>query len=186
MRHLFIILFSFLFITSFCVAQVDKNKELRLAEFKFESIFGSTNAEPKSTYCLLGTGFFRTPRSEDSDILLLNWIRKHPKASVIPVSSFGSVEIDEPDSKMVYCWIVDQNDTLNNYLVKNGCFPGGTMMRPKTWDEMEKREKEFYEDSNEKPDVRVFVNKDIYDKFIEQIKSAELYASKNKLGIWKE
>ncbi len=85
---------------------------------------------------------------------------------------------------IIYCWVVDNKDTLNNYLIKNGCYPGGTMMRPKTWDEMEKWEKDLYFDTDEKPDVRVFVDKKAYDSFIEQIKIAEQFARDNKLGIW--
>ncbi|MBI3232850.1 MAG: hypothetical protein HYZ42_02220, partial [Bacteroidetes bacterium] len=98
--------------------------------------------------------------------------------------SYGPTEIKDKDSKMVYCWVIDNKDTLNNYLIKNGCFPGGTMMRPKTWDEMEKLERELYEGTGEKPDVKVYVDKKTYDVFIEQIKTAELYAKENNLGIW--
>jgi hypothetical protein len=65
---------------------------------------------------------------------------------------------------MTYCWVIDQKDTLNNYLIRNGCFPGGTMMRA-TYSKNIVRKKE-------------------YEVFIEQIKSAELYARKMELGIW--
>ncbi len=103
---------------------------------------------------------------------------------VVSVSSFGPTEIKDPESKMVYCWVIEGQDTLNNYLIRNGCFPGGTMVRPKTWNEMEKWEKELYEDTDEKPNVKVFVDKKTYDGFIEQIKIAEQFARENKLGIW--
>ena len=178
-----LILFSLLISNSSCKGQ-ETNRTLKISDFKFESIFGMTSKEPKNQYCLLGTGFFRTPRSNNSDSLITEWIKSHPNAFVIPVSSFGPTEIEEKDSKMIYCWVIENNDTLNNHLIKNGCFPGGTMMRPKTWSEMEKWEKELYED--EKPDVKVYVSKKIYDTFIEQIKMAELHARENKFGIWLE
>lgn len=135
-----------------------------LSNFKFQSIFGSTDSEPENIYCLLGTGFLRSPHSENSDSLINTWIENHPKAIVVPVSSFGPLETEKPDSKMTYCWVIDQNDTLNNYLIKNGCFPGGTMMR-----------------ANES---NYIIRKKEYVAFIKQIESAELYAQNKKLGIW--
>jgi len=87
---------------------------------------------------------------------------------------------------MIFCLIIQDSDTLNNYLIRNGCFPGGTMIRPKTWNEMEKWEKELYEEADEKPNVEVLMEKEDYDKFIEQIMRAEIYASGKKLGIWEE
>ncbi|MEY5048038.1 MAG: hypothetical protein RLZZ175_1397 [Bacteroidota bacterium] len=157
---------------------------LKISDFKFESIFGMNTSEPQKIYCLLGSGFFRTPRSKNSDSLITDWLKGHPQAIVISISSFGPTEIKDPESKMIYCWVIDGKDTLNNFLIKNGCFPGGTMIRPKTWDEMDKREKELYEGTDEKPDVKVYVDKKTFNNFINQIKSAELYARENKLGIW--
>ncbi len=177
-----IIMISLLTINS-CRGQ-EKKESLKISDFEFQSIFGTIDKDPKSNYCLLGSGFFTTPRSDNSDSLINEWFKTHPNAIVVPVSSFGPTEIKDPESKMVYCWVIDGQDILNNYLIRNGCFPGGTMIRPKTWDEMEKWEKELYEDTDEKPDVKVYVDKKTYDKFIEQIKSAELFARENKLGIW--
>lgn len=178
-----ILIVSFLGTLNSCSGQ-EKKEPLKIADFEFKSIFGMTSKEPKNTYCLLGTGFFRAPSAANSDSLIIEWIKVHPNATVVPVSSLGQVEIKDPETTMTYCWVIDNKDTLNNYLIKNGCFPGGTMMRPKTWDEMEKWEKELYEDTDEKPDVKVFIDKKTYDNFIEQIKSAELIARENKLGIW--
>lgn len=137
MKHLIILTSIILTFTS-CNGQEKQVEQLKLSDFKFESIFGTTASEPKTTYSLLGTGFFRTPHSNNSDSLITSWINKHPEAVVIPISAFGPVKLKDPESKMKYCWVIDQKDTLNNYLIKEGCFPGGTMMRPKTWDEMEK------------------------------------------------
>lgn len=165
--------------------QVSVKKQLPLADVSFESIFGTSVSEgDKTIYCLLGSGFFRSPRSSISDSLIHEWLLKHQQAIVIPVSSFGPTEIDNPDSRMIYCWVVQGGDTLNNYLIRNGCFPGGTMLRPKTWKEMNKRERDLYKGTGEKPDVQVHVDKETYAEFVEQIKSAEIYARDNSLGIW--
>jgi len=173
-----------LFLTLIGCNEQESIESLLLSDFKFESILGTTNKEPQNTYCLLGSGFFRTPRSSNSDSLISDWIQAHPNAVVVPVSSYGPTVVKDKDSKMIYCWLIDNEDTLNNYLIKNGCFPSGTMMRPKIWDEMETWEKELYEGTGEKPDVKVHVDQATYDKFIEQIKSAEIYAKEEKLGIW--
>lgn len=164
----------------------ETTKPLKVADVTFNSIFGMTRTEPKSTYCLLGSGFFRTPRSNNSDSLITAWIKSHPNAIIIPVTSFGPVETNDPESKMIYCWIMDGDEILNIYLIRNGCFPGGTMIRPKTWREMGKAEKESYENLDDKPNVKVFIEEKKYANFIDQIKSAETYARKNKLGIWLE
>lgn len=164
MKLIVIVLIVILTLSS-CNGQ-SANKGLKLTDFKFESIFGTTDLEPDNTYCLLGTGFFRAHSSNDSDSLINDWIRNHSNAKVVAVSSFGPVETENPDSRMIYCWVIEKQDTLNNYLIKNGCFPGGTMMKP---DESKRS-----------------VSKRDYKSFIEQIKAAELYAREQKIRIWKE
>lgn len=166
-----------------CQAQQSK-PGLHISDVKFKSYFGYTATDPGSGYCLLGSGFFKTPSSDNSDSLIASWIKAHPNAMIVPVSSFGPVASSNKNSKMIYCWIIDKTDTLNNYLVRKGCFPGGTMIRPKTWKEMSKRERDIYIDLDEKPEVTVYIDKSSYDTFIEQITVAEAYAQKHKLGIW--
>ncbi len=165
-----------------CTGQTISNN-LSLTDFTFSSIFGTIKTDSTNAYCLLGTGFFRTPRSDNSDSLIADWINKHPKAIIIPVSSFGPSMNDDNKSKITYCWLVDGNDTINNYLIRNGCFPGGTMQRPQTWSEMTRKEKSNYR-GDDKPNISVLIDKSSYDNFIEQIKTAEIFASENKLGIW--
>lgn len=170
LKIIFILIVSIIIIQSGCGKEHQNN--LSLKELKFESIFGVSEKDPNNIYCLLGTGFFRAPRSENSDSLIIQWMNSHPKAIVIPISSLE----EKSNSKMTYCWIVEEKDTLNNYLIKNGCFPGGTMMRPKTWEDMGEKES----------GMKVHVDKDVYDRFIEQIKEAEIYARNNKIGIWQK
>ena len=153
-------------------------KRIHLSDLKFESIFGTNSKDSLQTYCLLGTGFFRAPFSKNADSLIQGWMRTHPNAEVVPVST-----LDEPKSKMTYCWLIDKGDTINNYMIRNGCYPGGTMMRPQTYEEMSDKMKKVYNDI-EKPDIKVHIDKKSYDNFIEQIKIAEAFAETNKLGIW--
>ena len=170
-----------------CSCNRDGAKEQRtLSDFRFESIFGQTSREPKSTFCILGSGFFRAPRSANSDSMITEWMKYHPNAAVVPVSSFGPVDLKNKESKLTYCWVIDGKDTLNNYLVRRGCFPGGTMERPKTWDEMNQKQRESYSNMGDKPNIQVHVDKKSYDAFMEQIKAADLYAQQNKLGIWQK
>lgn len=181
MKRIFFIFLAFILLAG-CRSE---KRKLLLKDVQFESIFGTRSINSEETFCLLGRGFFLTPRSENSDSLIDDWIEKHPKAEVIKVSSMGS-STKNKESQIVYCWVIDGSDTLNNYLIKNGCFPGGTMERPETWDELSAEDKELYSIPGEPYDVKVFVEKNEYDKFLEQIKSAENYARENKLGIWEE
>jgi len=130
-----------------------------LRDIKFESIFGYPKDSAK-VYCLLGSGFFRAPRSDNSDSLISDWMKKHPDANLILVSTIND------KSQMTYCWVIDKADTLNNFLIRNGCYPGGTMLKPGSG---------F---------AQTHIKKETYNLFIEQIKSAEIYARDKKLGIW--
>ena len=182
MRSICILLFSFFILGLLnCHGQNTLlSKSLQLSDFKFNSIFGQHSKDSLTMYCLLGTGFFRTPRSENSDSLISSWTEKHPKALIFPVST-----LVESSMNITYCLVVDDRDTLNVFLIRNGCFPGGTMQRPETWDEMPNDEKEIYKDIP-KPNIQVHFEKKAYEDYIEQIKRAEQYAAENKIGIWKD
>jgi hypothetical protein len=158
--------------------------QLVLKNFKFDSWFGyELNNKSENTYCLLGTGFFRAPSSDSTDSLISNWTREHPNAEVIPIYTSGPVMTDSPNSKQIYCWIVDNSDTLNIILVRLGCIPGGTMQRPKTWDEMNKEERKLWHDNN-KPNEQVHVDSESYSSFLDKVLKAEREAQEKKLGIW--
>jgi hypothetical protein len=172
-----LVIFFIIFATQNCKSQ---DYKVKLKELNFKSIFGEDEKDSKNIYCLLGTGFFRTPRSENAEQLIQDWIERNNDAKVILVST-----IVKNNGNVNYCWLVDKNgETINEYLVQNGCFPGGTMMRPNTYKEMSKKEKKMF--TNEKPNIIVIIDKNSYDEFIIKIKLAETFARENKLGIWKE
>ncbi len=169
----FIILLAFLIWTSIlsCLGQ-KPTETVSLRDITFSSVFGDNKKDSLHTYCLLGTGYFRTPRSDNSDSLIKVWLKLHPDAKIINIATHGPTMAEYPNSKMTYCWLIDGKDTINNHLIKNGCFPGGTMMRPETYDEMSKEMKEFYKD-NYTPEITVHIEKKSYDNFIDQIRAAE-------------
>lgn len=176
MKKLLVIFFIGLAIQS-CKSQDNK---VNLKELNFKSIFGEREKDSINVYYLLGTGFFRTASSENADQLIKDWIEKNNDAKVVLVST-----LVDNNGNINYCWLIDKNgETLNEYLIHNGCFPGGTMMRPNTYKEMSEKEKEIY--ANQEPNIIVKIDKKSYDEFIDKIKLAETFARENKLGIWKD
>ncbi len=158
--------------------------QLKLDKIKFKSWFGvEVNGDPETLYCLLGNGFARTTSASNTDSLINVWTTRHPTADVIPVFMFGPILTSRPHSRQIYCWVIDGLDTLNIYLVKNGCIPGSTMLRPKTWDEMDGKQKEEEYD-NKAPMQEMYVDKDAFRTFIAKVKEAEGEARKMRIGIW--
>jgi len=188
MRYKTIILVAlYILVQSNCFGQnIYPTDPLPLSDLKFQSIFGQRSTDSITMFCLLGTGFFRTPRSENSDNLISTWLTVHPKAVVLPVST-----LIDSSMNIIYCLVIDNTDTLNVSLIRNGCFPGSTMQRPQTWEEMSNEDKKIYTDmENElktkipRPNIQVHMEKEPYDHYIEQVKNAEQFASENRLGIW--
>jgi len=111
--------------------------QLLLKDFRFDSWFGyELKSDSENTYCLLGTGFLRSPKAKNTDSLITRWNQLHPDAKVLPVYTGGPIFTNLPNSKLIYCWVVDKLDTLNIDLVRQGCVPGETMQRPPTRREM--------------------------------------------------
>jgi hypothetical protein len=165
------------------IGKIESAEKDFLKGFKFDSYFGQKTGDKNTTYCLLGQGFFRSHSSSNSDNLLKSWLTNHSNAIVLKVSTLTTYEKSNEPHNLIYCWVIEGNETLNNYLIREGCYPGGTMQRPQTWDEMSNEEKELY-DNTDKSKVTVHIDKKVYDYFIEKIKAAEKYAKDNKLGIW--
>jgi len=183
-KHMKAIL-PFIFLAFIACAQKTE-KPIEISKVKFKSIFGTDSTNESQIYSLQGTGFFQSHRSENTDSLISDWINKHPKALIYKVSSFGPIDMKDKNSKMIYCWVLDGKDTLNSYIVRQGCVSGGTMMLAKNYDEIEIWQKKLFEGSDEKTKFELYVNKEQYNAFMEQLKSAETYAFENLLGIWKE
>lgn len=150
---------------------------------KFNFITGYKSNDTFNTYVILGTSFMQPPASDDAPKILKGWFAKHKNAVVIPVSSFGPPDnVPVKKSLFVFCWIIDNNDTLNNYLVRNGCFPGGTMY---AYDEWEKMNANMRKDIP-KPKITVYVSSKSYEAYKMQIVANEIYAHDHKLGVWSD
>jgi len=176
----------FISVNGFSQSLSDDDKPARISEFEFKSIIGKRSNTPENIYCLLGTGFFTAPHTNNTDSLVADWIAKHKDATVVPISSMGPVIADNPHSKLFYCLITQGSDTLNNLLIRNGNYPGGTMIRPRIPDEMPDKEKESWFGKDKNTKIRVYIKPDTYDIYIRQIHQAEIYARENKLGVWND
>lgn len=186
MRHLTITFWGIiLFACMNCYGQTaSADKSIPLSDVKFKFIFGRITTDSSQVYCLLGTDFFKTPRSKNADSLITVWLTQHPHSIVIPVSTHHQVNPEKANEKLTYCWVVDNTDTLNLFLIKHGAFPSRTMQRPNTWEEMSEKEKQHYL-GIPKADIHVYIDKKDYSIFIKKVKKAESFARANKLGIWK-
>ena len=174
------------FVSCSRLAKHVKMDVINISEFNFDSYLGYNLKDSNAIYSLLGLGFFQTPKSIDADSLIKIWIDKHPRSVVLPVCTINASGKNRVVNKnLIYCWIVDKSDTINVFLIRNGCFPASTLQRPKTWEEMSREEKSLYP-VEEKPDITVHIDKEVYKTFLKQIYSAEKYAKENKLGIWND
>lgn len=135
------------------------SKPIPVKTLRFDGIFASPMNAKHAEYCLEWTGFFRAPIAENADSVLQKWIKQHPEAHAIPVATISQ----DTAATFIFCWVIDGMDTLNNYLVRTGCIPGGTMLGPGRVDLTDEKG---------------------YMRFIEQIKIDESEAKTNKLGIW--
>lgn len=161
----------------------NQNDYVKLSELEFNLIFGYKPGDDNTIYSLLGTGFFRTPRADNFGDIIDEWIETHPEAYIIPVTSMKPAVTDDLESTFIYCWVIQDNDTLNIHLIRNGCFPGGTMLRPKIKEEYEDWEKEIYKEYDYESSVEINIDQETYDVFIDKVKQAEEYATENRLGI---
>jgi len=180
-----IILIIVLLALTNCKSSKKETNVIPLKDFTFKGIFGSNNDDKNNVYCILGHNYFSEVHTDNEDSLFDKWLSDHPKANVIKICSHPRPFLNNQDIIMIYCWIVDGNDTLNNYLIKQGCFPGRMMQRTKNWEELTPQEKEMY-DEKYYPKATLYVDSNAYNNYIEQIKSAERYARNNKKGLWEK
>ncbi|MES2257790.1 MAG: hypothetical protein V4724_04690 [Pseudomonadota bacterium] len=114
----------FFILTTLCGASFAQDA-FPLKELKFQKFFAQRPGD-KTMYCLLGNGFFRTISSREEDVLIPEWLSKHPNATAVPVSIIG----DGSKTPIVYIWAVDGKENLNLSLVRKGAFPGNVMFDP--------------------------------------------------------
>ena len=148
---------------------------------RWDGIMGEDKNTPDETYCLMGSGFITASTSSSINKLISTWRAKHPQAKEVRVSSYGPVARDRPNSLITYIWVVDGQTTLNEYLVRQGACPGGTMQIP-DYDDISTRvnrvEKLPFHFKN-------LVSPRQYERLMRKMAKAESQAQKEKLGIWK-
>ena len=135
------------------------------ASVKWMGHFGSSEAAPQTSFCLMARGFFQTATSPEMPALIAAWFKDHPKATVIQVATFRPVTDKNPDSKMAYVWVVDGEHNLNLELVQQGCFAPQTQTIAK----------------NQKLEATTAD----YEAFVQKAFAAGDAAKEKKLGVWK-
>lgn len=145
--------------------------------------FKKDNVNPFNNvwYSILAKGLFIIPRIS-SDSLLDEWFVQHKNALVKPVSSMVLYSNSlNSTNKTIYSWIIDDEDTLNIFLIRNGVIPAGTLLN---FNDTSEGTNVFYNSEREGYDFINYITNDEYNIFITKIKDAEKYAYDNRLGIW--
>jgi hypothetical protein len=180
-----------------CAAQ-DAARILRASDFTFHAIF-ATRAADATVYILLGGGWARTISSGDPDVFIAHWLAAHPDAIVTPISQEDSrnTRTNEP-YRMTYIWVDAGVDSLNVDMVRQGMYPGGTMLDmvdnergldrllrsdPRLADTRAEIERERAQGLNRLS--RLIADRD-YALRMRRIEAAESKARADKLGIWSD
>jgi hypothetical protein len=151
-----------------------------LEDYRFVDIFGQRRDDTTNGIYSLQCSGWRSAKYQ-TDNMVMKWTGDHPNANVQQVCSFTSTD---PATSVAltntYCWLISDKDTINTYLVRNGCCYAATML----WqDGFNKMLTPGY-DSHQHTETKVNITERSYKTFLEQLKLAEAYAQANKLGIW--
>jgi hypothetical protein len=126
--------------------------------------FGSSRSDTNTLFSLIAHGYFRA-ESTNVQNFVDEWLKIHPKAIVISVSTGGPLMTKRPSSRLAYVWVAQGTNTLNVELVRQGCLaPETQLLNP-----------------DEKPEVP----QNEYDAFVQRITRAGESAKHEKLGIWR-
>lgn len=140
------------------------SQRVKASSISWKGHFGGRNEDPENMYILMTQGGFRAPTSDNFEKLIKSWLDKHTKADAIVVYEMEGLMSNNPNSKMKAVWLVEGEDNLNVYLVRNGGCPGGTMVL----------------NAGDKTPL----TKEEYETFVKKIIESEKLAKKEKLGIW--
>lgn len=151
-------------------------------------------------YVLLGSGFLRPTTFGNPEVFVSEWLKRHPKAVVTPISRLVSTNTRTHQiMEIVYVWIEEGGDSLNVDLIRAGVFAGGTMYDmvdnqngldqllksdPKLADtrtEIERERAAAPQDRSE----RLISDQD-YKRRITRIEEAEKAGRAKKVGIWSD
>jgi hypothetical protein len=161
-------------------------------ELAFKDGFGSRKGDHR-TYVLTGCCWIPGIQFGDPDLFVTDWIAQHPSATLTPVSKM-TIMSDE----LVYVWIAERDSSLNVDLVRAGIYPGAAMAdmldndkgltellkNPKLAGAQANVEKERVLNPLARP--QRLVSDDEYSRHLDQIKTAEAEARKQKTGVWSD
>jgi hypothetical protein len=161
-------------------------------ELTFKDGFGSRKGDHQ-TYVLTGCCWIRGIRFGDPDRFVTEWIAQHPLATITPVS-----KMPIKSDKLVYVWIADRDSSLNVDIVRAGIYPGAAMAdmldNDKGLTELLKNPKladaraivEMERAQNPKARPERLESEDEYNHQMDQIKTAETEARRQKTGVWSD
>lgn len=156
----------FVFLLCLClIVSCHSNESLvdryKLSEIEFKSVYGHSKSDSSVVLSVLADqSIYKKDNFTDS--LLNDWLLKHKKGSLIPVSQKVS-----KNKTLVFCWLIENEDTANLYLVKHGCYTAKDM-------------------SNIEGYSKLLIDSQHLSSFNDKLKSAEDQAKTNKVGIWEE
>jgi hypothetical protein len=127
--------------------------------------FGSSGRAKDTVLCLMARGFFLAPTT-NIQVVTETWLKAHPKAQVVTVSTMGPALEKAPQSKVAFVWIVDGDHSLNIELVRQGCFSPQTQKLAK--------------------EQKLDIAQKEYDSFLKRVTEAGKEAKEGKVGIWKD
>jgi hypothetical protein len=171
-----------------------------------DGIYGTRAGDP-AVYCVLGANacvIAPIHNAWTDDPLLRTWIKNHPKAIVVPVSTRNWLDRPGmPPAPRIYVWIQDERESLNVALVREGRYPGRLMedmvdakkqldqqfalmeRDPRLAQFRDQLEKEISETPQESRPRRLISDSD-YMELMERTENAELEARKEKKGMWSD
>lgn len=142
-------------------------ERIRASRIQWEGIRGTLGSDRRRVYVLMARGFMGWPGlgeptfASDLNEQIASWLKRHPKAYVVPV---WDIPLGE-DTKLEYVWVIDKNENLNHVLVLRGACMSDNMLIPDGQDDL-------------------LVAQDDYDQFAKTVADAEMEALEAKRGVW--
>jgi hypothetical protein len=144
-----------------CVAPAKNASEIKWSL----GTLGQDKTNPDLYYSLLFVGFLRQQLSPECNTHMVAWLKEHPSAMVVPVAIDETFDNRNPKSKLIFVWIVDNQDNLGVELVRKGCVPATWLFALM-------------------PGLHLKASQKDFDRAKEQLLTAEKLAKTEKLGIW--
>lgn len=113
----------------------------------------------------MARGFFLS-RTKNIEAVTGVWLKKHPNAILVGVSTIQPSIDSDPESKLTFVWVIDGKDSLNLELVRQGCLDPRSQLVA------------------EEP--RLKVPQADYDAFVRKLGPAAEFAHQHKLGLLSE